>query len=81
MTGQEIAEELGITRQAVSKILQKAVTKVYNKLTGDPNERLLTMIRMFDINDEKDIKSLYKLLPKDAKEFVKLDLQKRYYIQ
>lgn len=81
MNGQQIANELGITRQAVSKLLQKSVTKVYNRLEGEPKEKLLNMIKAFDITDEKDIKSLYKLLPKTEREKIDCDIKNAYHIK
>ena len=81
MNGQEIANELGITRQAVSKLLQKSITKIYNRLDGDPKDKLLSMFKAFDITDEKDMKSMYKMLPKTERDKIDINMKKLYHIQ
>ena len=81
MNGQQIGDELGITRQAVSKILQKAIHKVYYKLEGSPKEKLMSIINGFNINDDSDMKAIYKLLPNSEKDKIKLDLKKTFHIK
>lgn len=84
----EIAKEMHLSRQAVSKILKKSLTKVYknimnNDLAESPWDALLTMATMFGIRDntqESDVKDFYDLLPDYIKEEVKLDLKNNYFI-
>jgi len=77
-TGSEIARELGISRQAVSQSLKRAVTKVYSGLlekgiTERPTETVLVMQSWFGIEDEDDIKQFYDMFPKNIRDEIKLD--------
>ena len=69
MDGSEIAEELGVTRQAVSNVLKRAMTKFYNKTKEldrgwDAFEVSCAMMRMLGVaNNTEDIKKFYNLFP------------------
>lgn len=72
-TGTEIAEELGITRQAVHSILQRAMKKFYKRLKHSnkkltPFDIMSIMMKIFNIpNDKKEIAKYYNLFPNDIK--------------
>lgn len=79
MDGAEIAKELGITRQAVSNILKKAMRKFYNQAkcvddTWGPFERSCAMMRMLNVDHvEEEIKKFYNLFPKDIRDEIEQD--------
>lgn len=71
MTGSDIARELGVSRQAVSQILRKAVSKVYTglieeKVTESPLETVKFMRDWFGVEVEDDIKQFLDMLPSDV---------------
>jgi len=83
MSGSEIARELGISRQAVSQLLKRSISKVYNGilekgLTDTPTETAMFMMDWFGIEDEEDIQQFYDLfsveiqdkIRRDAKDYV-----------
>lgn len=75
----DIAREMGITRQAVSQSLKRAITKVYNGLqtegiTDSPAKTLIFMREWFGIEDEDDIKQFITLLPPKIRREVKEDV-------
>ncbi len=78
MTGSEIARELGITRQAVSQSLKRAISKVYyglqeQNITESPTETIMFMRDWFGITDEEDIQQFFDLFPKKIRDEVKSD--------
>lgn len=75
MSGQEIANELGISRQAVSQCLKRALKKMYNALKEDcpdltPSEVVFTIMCGLDLYnaDEQEIVEFFRLFPKDIKQ-------------
>lgn len=74
MTGEQIAQELGITKQAISKYLRQAMGKVYTETRNlemgknkySPFEAAVVMSLIFNVGDE-DITNFFKLFPKDIK--------------
>lgn len=72
MNGEEIAKELGISRQAVGQTIKRAVNKVYTGLVknhkNSPSLAFLQMQDYFGITDKDDIDDLLKFLSKDNKE-------------
>lgn len=81
MTGSEIARELGVSRQAVSQILKKAIDKVYKGLmneniTESPLQTVMFMRDWFGVEAKEDIKQFIDLLPREVYKEVKLDMQK-----
>jgi len=77
MDGAEIAKELGgISRQAVSNTLKRAMKKVYNNVkkldkSWTPFECMCVMMKMFSIpNDNNEIKKFYNLFPPEVKQEV-----------
>lgn len=69
MSGSEIARELGITRQAVSLTLKRAVLKIYtkviqDKLADNPFEAAIMMQEFFGITNDEDVKQFFELFPK-----------------
>lgn len=79
LNGSEISEELGITRQAVSNILKRAMKKFYIQVKKvDPNwgpfERSCAMMRMLRVdNNEEEIKKFYMLFPPDIRDEIEKD--------
>jgi predicted transcriptional regulator len=79
MSGSEIASELGITRQAVSQVLKRAIGKVYRGLldggvTESPTKTLLLMRDWFGIETEDDIKQFLNLIPANIRKEIKDDV-------
>lgn len=77
-SGAEISRTLGISRQAVSQSLKRAITKVYNGLqaegiTDSPTRTLMFMREWFGVNSEDDIKQFISLLPPKIRKEVRED--------
>jgi hypothetical protein len=79
--GSEIALELGgMSRQAVSNVLKKAMKKFYKEVrkldsSWTPFECVCTMMKMFHIpNDDTEIRKFFQLFPPDIKAEVTQDL-------
>lgn len=72
-TGSEIARELNISRQAVSQLIKRAISKIYDGLLNEhvcdsPVDAILFMRKWFGINDDEDIQQFYDLFPPRIKE-------------
>ena len=66
MTGSEIARELGITRQAVSQALKRAIRKLYDGLmkeglTDGPIDTVMFMREWLNITEDEDIQQFFEL--------------------
>ncbi|HSH52209.1 MAG TPA: helix-turn-helix domain-containing protein [Bacteroidales bacterium] len=74
MSGEDIANELGISRQAVSQAIKKAVNKMYNglvkKYDNTPATAFLQMQEFLELEDIDDIKELLKFLSKQNREAI-----------
>lgn len=79
MNGSEIAESLGITRQAVSNILKRAMKKFYDQVAimdteWGPFDRSCAMMRMLNVdNNIEEIKKFYMLFPPDVRDEIEAD--------
>ena len=79
LNGSEISETLGITRQAVSNILKRAMKKFYLQVKRidpewGPFERSCAMMRMLKVeNNEEEIKKFYMLFPPSIRKEIELD--------
>ena len=79
MDGAAIAKELGITRQAVSNILKKAMKKCYNRVsiidpTWGPFEKSCALMRILRVDPvEEEIKKFYNLFPKEVRDEIEKD--------
>lgn len=76
MSGSEISRKLGITRQAVSQALKRAMEKTYyglldRKITENPTETVLFMRDWFGIIDDEDIEQFFDLFPKDIQDEIR----------
>lgn len=81
MSGEEIAKELGITRQAVKNTLHRAMGKVYAALKAanpdmSPFEVCVVMMNGLDVGDP-DLSNFFKMLPADVKKEVMADAKKK----
>jgi len=81
MSGQEIADDLGITRQAVSNTLKRAMGKVFNSAKElwpnfDAFEVSTNLSIMFNIHED-DLSKFYKLFPREAKKEIEEAAKKR----
>jgi predicted DNA-binding protein YlxM (UPF0122 family) len=71
--GTEIARELGVTRQAVSNTLKRAMSKFYKEVKKmdkdmDPFEVSCSMLHMLGVgNNVEDIRKFYNLFPPDIR--------------
>lgn len=86
MDGNEIAEELGITRQAVSNTLKRAMTKVYNEVRKiypgwSPFERATIMSQMFqkDKDSPEELRKFFKLFPPKIRKEIENDAVDRMF--
>lgn len=78
MTGQEIASKLGVTRQAISNCLKKAMKKVYLKTRAihntKPFDTASNMMVMFNVgSSDEEVRDFFKLFPKDIREEIEKD--------
>jgi len=85
-TGAEVAKELGITRQAVSNTLKRAMKKVFLEFqkvdkSWDAFETAVAMSQGFsDLvmgSDEVELKKFFRLFPPDIKKRIEQDAEKR----
>jgi len=72
MSGTEVADELGITRQAVCQSLKKSIKKIYYRIkniyqSSSPIEILAIMATMFNIYSESEYKKFFNLFPPNIK--------------
>jgi len=79
-TGAEIARELGITRQAVSGALKRAMKKVYKETrkvdkTWGPFETAVVMSQIFNVDDD-DMNKFIRLFPPDIRKEIEEDGKK-----
>jgi len=84
MTYQEIGNELGITKQAVSQNIKKGINKTYDYIYDNLSEgyfdALLLMVKFFNINNNDDFKQMYKLINKHTKEKIETSYEwEEYY--
>jgi predicted DNA-binding protein YlxM (UPF0122 family) len=80
MTGAQIARELGITRQAVSNNLKRAMTKVYTEVkktesSWGPFEVAVAMSQMFGVEQDssEELKKFFKLFPPKVRKEIEKD--------
>lgn len=73
MNGSEIAKELGISRQAVSYNIRKAIKKMYNyileeKIAETPFQAVVVLMHALNVSngDVSDIKGFLKLFDKSV---------------
>lgn len=80
-TGAEIAKELGITRQAISNTLKRAIKKVYEEVgkldaTWGPFERAVVMSIIFKV-DEVELTKFVRLFPPALRKEIETDAKGR----
>lgn len=80
MTGAQIARELGITRQAVSNNLKRAMSKVYAEVrktekSWGPFEVAVAMSQMFGVEQDspEELKKFFKLFPPKLRKEIETD--------
>jgi len=80
MTGAQIARELGITRQAVSNNLKRAISKVYAEVkksesSWGPFEAAVAMSQMFGVEQDspEELKKFFKLFPPKLRKEIEAD--------
>jgi hypothetical protein len=77
--GSAIAVELGITRQAVSNLLKRGMTKFYKETRKldkgwGPFDCSCAMLRMLNVgNTEAEIKKFYQLFPPSIRKEIEKD--------
>jgi DNA-binding transcriptional regulator LsrR (DeoR family) len=80
MTGAEIAKELGISRQAVSNTLKRAMKKVYieaKKLENwSPFEAAVAISQMF--GQDADLNKFFRLFPPDVRKEIEKDAREKF---
>lgn len=81
MTGAEIGRELGITRQAVSNTLKRALGKIYNELLKQhkdwtPLDAAVSIALYLD-RGEEDMKKFFKLFPPKIRKEIEADAATR----
>ena len=79
MSGQEIADSLGVTRQAVSKTLKRAMEKMWKEFMKDnslsPFEAAAAMASGFNVT-EVEMKKFFKLFPPKVRKEIEADAAK-----
>lgn len=85
LTGAEIAKELGITRQAVSNTLKRAMKKMFDEFqkmdkNWDAFEVAVAMSQGFGdlTNNEVEMKKFFKLFPPDLRRKIEKDAEKKF---
>lgn len=80
MTGAQISRELGITRQAVSNNLKRAMSKVYVEVkktesSWGPFEVAVAMSQMFGVEQDspEELKKFFKLFPPKVRKEIEKD--------
>lgn len=80
MTGAQIGQELGISRQAVSNNLKRAMTKVYDSVkksegSWGPFETAVAMSQMFGVEQDspEELKKFFKLFPPKIRKEIEAD--------
>lgn len=82
LTGQEVADNIGISRSSVSQSLKRSIKKLYLRLKKknkilSPMEIVLLMTEILEINDETQFKKLFILFNPKIKGEIKRDASKR----
>jgi len=80
MSGEEIAKELGVTRQAVSNILKKAMDKMLTgimKETGLGAFESASALAEFLQVDEDDYNNFFRLFPPKTRKTIEDDAKSR----
>jgi len=83
MSGEDIAQKLGITRQAVSNTLKRALKKIFiefKKLEPEWNdfETAVAMSQMLKVGSD-EMSKFFKMFPPDIKKRIELDAEKFYH--
>ena len=81
LSGSEIARELDISRQAVSQLLKKGLTKLYygiskRGISSSPFETASMIIDFLGIEDPADAEEFFDLLPQHIQKEIKDDAPK-----
>lgn len=78
---QEVAEQMGITRQAVYSTLKRSIPKIYDKYkykyNTEPYETIINIIQGLNIQTKKDTKMLYSMLSEEQKKEVLEDMTEK----
>jgi len=76
MTYEEIGDEIGITKQAVSQNVKRGVNKIFNyiflNIAKSPFEALMMLVAFLGIDDHDDFKQVYKLIDKQFKDVIEV---------
>jgi predicted DNA-binding protein YlxM (UPF0122 family) len=82
MNNQSVANQLGITRQAVHSSLKRSIPKLYknfkNKYRTTPYETFYYLITGIGIENQKDINSFFEYLTKEDKNEIKKETEKKF---
>lgn len=84
MTYEQIGNDIGITKQAVSNNLKKAINKVYDQILIKVTKcnafaALMQMVFLFNIDNHDDFIQMYKLLSKENKQIIEDSCEWRMY--
>ena len=87
MSGAEIADKLGISRQAVSYSLRKSMKKMYHRVLQDgiaetPFQAILSLMEALNVdsNSVDDVKVFLKLFDKDIIDSVTEEATRTYKV-
>ena len=86
MSGEEIAQELGITRQAVSNLLKRAMRKCYRNILHTYPDlspvaasillmKWLEMVGDVEFKDFNEVKKFNRLFPPDVRKEIEKDMK------
>lgn len=83
MSGQEVADQLNVSRSSISQTLKKSMKKVYYRIRNvyglsSPIEVLAMMADIFNVNSESEYKKFFNLFPPNIKGEVHAEVFRKY---
>lgn len=84
LVGEDIAKCLGLSKQSISKILRKAIEKLYIGIRGQNKnfgefETVSLMAEMFGVKTQDEYRRFYKLFSNEIKSKVRRELSEQGY--
>jgi len=81
--GEEISVRLGITRQAVSNTLKRAMAKMYIAIRREnsgitPFQIASQMVSILKVHSDEEVKKMYSLFPPNLRSIIEKDALKYY---
>jgi predicted transcriptional regulator len=72
LTGQDVANQLNITRSAICQSLKRSIKRIFYRLKKNNNifstvEIIATMAVVFNVNTESEYRNFFRLFPENIK--------------